>query len=1194
MKRIASVVLSLCLGSCSGSGGGGTDTRQSDVPGMEAAGEAASETLRAETGPEVGSWSQTFVEGSAGVLEITDPASPLYGFRLEVDADALTTPTLTVTVRQTAAPAVGVGAGDAMGPAVSIEPHGYPFAHAVRLYLPLAPDEGMVPAGGSVLLSVWRALEPGVEAQVEGVPIAVWWGANGVETEGAAAAVTGPVSAASAVPDGAVSVDRVLVLTSGLSEWIPLIYILPDACKTAADCNDYHFCTIDQCVGQKCKWTSKGEGAPCDDADPYTVGETCQEGHCVGKQATCAVDADCQNPPNCHGGWCVEHDCVYSIWPLGTPCDDGKVCTASDACTGTMECTGSPKDCADSDPCTDDGCEEGEGCYHDPAAKGTACDDGNPDTVDDACSDGVCTGMAKECAKDGDCDDQNACTTQTCVDFFCKASAVPEGTPCDDGDSKTSPDKCIGGQCVGYWDECTQDSDCDDKEVCTKDTCETGACFHGAVPGNPPCNDGDPMTIDDECAEGICLGWNAQCTEGDLFNCDDLSPCTKESCAFEPGNIGGKCATEKLSGPPCNDGSQETNLDVCEEGKCVGYTVACTSDEECNDQIPCTKDTCVDPASPDGGQCVHDDGSAACEDNNPCTKDACKPLGCEHGKLSAVPCDDGNDWTDQDSCTDGQCKGVPVKCLKKEDCDSTNVCAPQDCVGGLCTADIGTDGLVCDDSNPCLTKLCLTGKCSVEQPKNGLPCVDGNPANDPDQCWFGACIGTAGGCQESGQCADTNVCTDDLCEAAKCVHKPLSGGECDDLDPSTIDEFCVNGVCKGKPPECTSDDLAACEDSNVCTKESCDVKPGNAGGKCAHEALYMVPCDDGVKLTVDDSCAGGVCKGTPVDCLDATDCDDKNECSSDACVKQEGAAGGTCTYQDVGASVCDDKNPCTEDSCFPGQCLHANVDGVACDDGNPATSDDVCSGGKCAGKPGKACTKPGPNFSECNDGKPCTDDICSADMVCTNKPGNFPVCDDGNPNTTGDHCSGGVCTGAAKSCVTAAECDDKNSCTTDTCPNGTCEWVALHGLMCNDGSPTTYGDMCYMGKCIGGGTCTKAGPCGEMQFKKCSPYQCTNGLCLWFPVNGEACDDLDPCTEADACNNGICKGTPIAGCSVAKCSCGQPGVTLKSVGCTWDNCFDCSGWAGACGQLGVDPYGAFADGTQCLGKTGTGVEIDCP
>jgi hypothetical protein len=44
---------------------------------------------------------------------------------------------------------------------------------------------------------------------------------------------------------------------------------------------------------------------------------------------------------------------------------------------------------------------------------------------------------------------------------------------------------------------------CDDKNACTQDTCAAGTCQHALVKG--ACDDGDPCTVGDYCAQGLCL-----------------------------------------------------------------------------------------------------------------------------------------------------------------------------------------------------------------------------------------------------------------------------------------------------------------------------------------------------------------------------------------------------------------------------------------------------------------------------------------------------------------------------------------------------------------------------------------------------------------------------------------------------------------------------------------------------------------
>ena|GEM_PF-1652096 len=60
---------------------------------------------------------------------------------------------------------------------------------------------------------------------------------------------------------------------------------------------------------------------------------------------------------------------------------------------------------------------------------------------------------------------------------------------------------------------CTEDVDCDDDNVCTRDTCNTsGLCEYANTSG--VCDDGDPCTEDDVCSEGTCAGTPVDCDDG--------------------------------------------------------------------------------------------------------------------------------------------------------------------------------------------------------------------------------------------------------------------------------------------------------------------------------------------------------------------------------------------------------------------------------------------------------------------------------------------------------------------------------------------------------------------------------------------------------------------------------------------------------------------------------------------------------
>src|SRR5215813_4142144 len=109
--------------------------------------------------------------------------------------------------------------------------------------------------------------------------------------------------------------------------------------------------------------------------------------------------------------------CANDCTLFGSVCDDGNACTV-DTCNPDGTCAHStPTDCNDSNPCTADSCDPSTGqCINAPKT-GTACDDLNDCTGNDACNAaGQCVGtpISGCCNVNTDCDDANACTTDTC------------------------------------------------------------------------------------------------------------------------------------------------------------------------------------------------------------------------------------------------------------------------------------------------------------------------------------------------------------------------------------------------------------------------------------------------------------------------------------------------------------------------------------------------------------------------------------------------------------------------------------------------------------------------------------------------------------------------------------------------------------------------------------------------------------
>lgn len=198
--------------------------------------------------------------------------------------------------------------------------------------------------------------------------------------------------------------------------------------------------------------------------------------------------------------------------------------------------------CNDGNPCTDDVCNIANGLCSYPAAAGApACNDGMSCTEGDACSNGACVGTPITC------NDGNGCTTESCVEGQgCVATALPDGTGCDDGLACTDGETCSAGVCSG--------SGCDDGNPCTIDACDQQGGCEPAAPAEAgaACDDEDVCTVRDTC-DGA-----GECASGAPLDCDDGNECTLDGCQSQVGCV----SVAAPEGTPCTDG-------VCAAGECV-------------------------------------------------------------------------------------------------------------------------------------------------------------------------------------------------------------------------------------------------------------------------------------------------------------------------------------------------------------------------------------------------------------------------------------------------------------------------------------------------------------------------------------------------------------------------------------------------------------------------------------------------
>ncbi|MEY3014546.1 MAG: extracellular matrix protein, partial [Pseudomonadota bacterium] len=608
---------------------------------------------------------------------------------------------------------------------------------------------------------------------------------------------------------------------------------------------------------------------------------------------------------------------VTKACQVSNECDDGMACS-QESCIGN-KCLYEPIEscCANSLECN-----VGETCN-------------SPNTIDAKCS---------ACSGDIDCDDGNACTTDSCDLSGIKGQCK---------NVKTDPECCIAA-----------DTECDDGLLCTVDKCTpgnpTGKCTH-TKPDGVCCADSDCVSTD-SCLVGSCVDF--ECRFGpdvskpdccsDTYNtaCNDNYVCTIDKCETDKGGWKQCTHTKDPDKPDCCDPFNSTNecqdgnsctYDVCYNNACIHKEIAecCVTDKDCFDDHLCTQDTCEIKPGDTAGICKYPKTDPECcvtfldcDDGLLCTQDTCDTVNnkCKHELVGNGCCDKDEQCDDGKFCTVGQC--VNHGCVFGPDITKPACC------------DANSD---CNDNDACTLNSCDVASHTCKYVDNG----DSNCCNANEDCDDNNCA-TLDFCDATNQCvakADPTKCTTNL--------------ECDDQDPCTIDACDKSGDCgtciHTKDPQCCVMD-ANCEDGDICTTDVCVDNKCQSSAKancCVDDDDALTACDDNNSCTI-EYCANNTCRHTVPKggcCASNSDCFDGDSCTLDKCqniVDGKGTCAFTkdplkpdcvCTEQNAKLGLdCNDLNPCTVDSCIGGVCAHSNIDGCCldkfdCDDGQPCTSD---------------------------------------------------------------------------------------------------------------------------------------------------------------------------------------------------------------------------------------------------------------
>ena len=634
-----------------------------------------------------------------------------------------------------------------------------------------------------------------------------------------------------------------------------------------------------------------------------------------------------------------------------------------------------------------------------------------------------------------------------------------------------------------------------------------------------------------------------------------VTPCPKHTnpCRDYTCTAGGQCQEELLKdGAFCEDGDACTADSSCIGGACVGG-----DEKDCDDDNPCTADSC-DKAT---GKCAYESAKDGISCDPPQTE--CWNRGeCAAGQCIGITalCKCHPEWEGDDNPETAAC---PEWVDDEDHCLGRNFCKKVK-AGYNCEANPASV-VECSDKKDtqCRKNVCNTKTATCEMlnvinlanPATPVSCDDGDPCTNAEKCIDGQC--------KIASIKDQLICDCTPTYLAKCINELGT-------DPCDGKIYCQDNKCQQ-----TSKIVCSTADDTACLKRQCiegtgecqmtKVQPPSQGKK--------VLCDDGDACTPNDTCLEGICEpGSPnlCPCKKDADCvskDDGNLCNGTFFCQQpkEGGANSQCVINPASVVSCPTVNDtaCVRNFCFPktGQCAMTPTKNLKLHKlkGKTESGEDVTI----------VKLQPYPyavnDFVSCDDGNPCTvNDEC---VGASCQPGKTNVCkcsadkdclalDDGNLCNGVDYCD--KVSGACKpnpSSVVNCSATNNTQCLANECDpkKGVCELTfKLEGKLCDDGNACTKNEECSKGVCAANADLVFV--CGCKVNADCAAQE-----------DGDQCNGTLYCDKS----SGFCVDNPA---TKVKCSAVNDSQCAKNI---------CDKKTGACKMSAVNEYVVCEDDDPC-------------